>query len=238
MNYEKRAGNVYQNFYRVPRAGQVRCSDGGGPFGFDIQVALAFDEIVANYIPDVLVETGSFLGDTTEYLAAAYPELPILSCDVTPQHCNVTSRRLMDRPNARVVRASGETVVIATQLKYERPLYFLDAHWYEAWPLAAELKAVNKGIAVIHDFNVGHPRFSYDTYAGIDCGPRLLSKNLRSDVYWVLNVRHETPFPILQTGRRSGVAIAAVGTDEQNALASSRTLLKVDNDGRSLERIW
>ncbi len=67
-------------FYRTWRAGACRLSDGGGPFGFDIAVALLADELVAGYRCEAIAETGCFLGDTTAYLARRYPHLPVYAC--------------------------------------------------------------------------------------------------------------------------------------------------------------
>jgi hypothetical protein len=52
-------------FYRTGRAGAQRLSDGGGPFGFDIAVALMVDELIREYDCDAVAETGCFAGDTT-----------------------------------------------------------------------------------------------------------------------------------------------------------------------------
>ena len=60
-------------FYRTWRAGACRLPDGGGPFGFDIAVALLADELITGYGCDAIAETGCFLGDTTAYPARRYP---------------------------------------------------------------------------------------------------------------------------------------------------------------------
>lgn len=57
-------------FYRTWRAGACRLSDGGGPFGFDIAVALLADGLISGFGCDAIAETGCFLGDTTAYLEA------------------------------------------------------------------------------------------------------------------------------------------------------------------------
>ena len=52
-------------FYRTGRAGAQRLSDGGGPFGFDIAVALMVDDLVRRYNCGALVESGCLAGYTT-----------------------------------------------------------------------------------------------------------------------------------------------------------------------------
>jgi hypothetical protein len=69
-------------FYRTGRAGARRLSGGGGPFGFDIAVALMVDELIRGYGCDAIAETGCFAGDTTFYLASRYPGRPVYSCDI------------------------------------------------------------------------------------------------------------------------------------------------------------
>lgn len=85
-------------FYRTARAGASRLSDGGGPFGFDIAVALLADEVIAAYGCDAIAETGCFFGDTTDHLARRYPELPLYTCDIEPVFASFTAHRLARHP--------------------------------------------------------------------------------------------------------------------------------------------
>ena len=89
-------------FYRIERAGAYRLSDGGGPFGFDIAVALLADELIGSYECDAIAETGCFLGDTAAYLARRYPDLPVYTCDIDPGYSAFTARRLAGCPNITV----------------------------------------------------------------------------------------------------------------------------------------
>jgi len=202
-------------FYRTGRAGAQRLSDGGGPFGFDIAVALMVDELIRKYGCDAIAETGCFAGDTTFYLARRYPSLPVYSCDIDQGYAAFTARRLADCPNAEVTREDSPGMLARVASRHARPLAFLDAHWGEHWPLIAELGVVMAaaGIAVIHDFDIGHDRFSYDTYDGIPCGPLLLSRLAVPPAwYYTLDPSVVLPVPCLQTGRRAGVAVV-LGTD-------------------------
>lgn len=69
-------------FYRTERLGAVRLPDGGGPFGFDITVALIVDDLIAAYAWGAIVETGCFLGDITSYLTP--PDEPMLGNSRSP----------------------------------------------------------------------------------------------------------------------------------------------------------
>lgn len=93
---------------------------------------------------------------------------------------------------------------------------FLDAHWAEQWPLLAEIDTLTAAVAVIHDFDIGHERFSFDTYNGIPCGPGLLERTARPpERYFTFNPARALPIPCLQTGRRAGVAVITAGLDSR-----------------------
>jgi hypothetical protein len=82
-------------------------------------------------------------------------------------------------------------------------------------------KLVNGAVAVIHDFDIGHPRFSFDAYGGVACGPRMLEQmSSPPGRYFVLDPAAVLPLPCLQTGRRAGVAAITAGLDDRPLAAS------------------
>ncbi|MEZ0076269.1 hypothetical protein [Planotetraspora sp. GP83] len=208
---------TFEVFYRVERAGAIRLSDGGGPFGFDITRALLVDDLLDAFRCDAIVETGCFLGDTTYYLAARYPDLPVYSCDIVPEHAEFTRRRLAAAGcrNALVSCTDSPALVETISRLHERPLIYLDAHWEDRWPLDAELAAVAQGIVLVDDFDIGHPRFSFDTYAGRSCGPAIFAAMPSPPArYWTPDPDADWPLPCLQVGRRSGIGLIVIGLDE------------------------
>lgn len=205
---------ILKNFYTVERAGSFRLSDGGGPFGFDITTALQFDFLMTSYGCDGIVETGSFLGDTTTYLARQYPNLPVRTCDVSEEYASFTRRRLAGHSNVRVLTGSSDDLLPQLLEDLSRPLIYLDAHWYEHWPICEEIALIGSGIVAIDDFDIGHPRFSFDEYDGIRLDAQLIAHVLpEHDELFVCNPEADYPFPCLQTGRRSGTAYLVKGLD-------------------------
>jgi len=201
-------------FYRTARAGASRLADGGGPFGFDIAVALLADHLITAYRCDAIAETGCFLGDTASYLARRYPELPVYTCDTEPGFATFTAHRLAGCPNLTVSCEDSPAMLARVCAHHDRVFAFLDAHWAARWPLLAELDTLTSAVAMIHDFDIGHERFSYDTYGGIVCGPAVLAA--MSDPpgrYFTFDPAAVLPVPCLQTGRRAGVAALATGLD-------------------------
>lgn len=201
-------------FYTTERCGAVRLSDGGGPFGFDITVAVQVDALVETYACDGIIETGTFLGDTTAYLARRYPSLPVRSIEIDEASAAFASRRLRDLPNCQVVCGDSADLLAKLVDGLERPLVYLDAHWEDAWPLREELRSVQRGIVGIDDFDIGHPRFGFDVYDGSACGVDLVAEALPEvDELYLGNPFADYGVPCLQVGRRTGTAYLCRGLD-------------------------
>ena len=212
---------VLTAFYTTVRAGQIRLSDGGGPFGFDIQTALQIDFLIREFDCDGVVETGTFLGDTADYLARAYPHLPVRTCEIDPGHAAVARRRLDRYDNAALIVGDSATVLPGLLDGLHRPLVYLDAHWQAAWPLAGELAAVGCGVIAIDDFDIGHQRFGFDVYSGTACGPDLVHDALPTlEHLYVGDPEADYPLPCLQVGRRSGTGYLARDLDQSRIGAS------------------
>ncbi|MDN3360130.1 hypothetical protein [Actinomadura sp. DC4] len=210
----ERTSEVLACFYRVERAGAARLSDGGGPFGFDIHTALLVEDLISSYHPAAVVETGCHLGDTTKYLAMAYPDLPVFTCDIDPDATRFTAHRLRNERHVTVACCNSPDLVAEVDARHSPGLYFLDAHWGEHWPLRQELESITSGIAVVHDFDIGHPRFSFDEYGGVRCGPELLAQVPHlADLFFTPDPEISYPLPCLQVGRRAGVGVVPIGVD-------------------------
>lgn len=116
------------------------------------------------------VETGTFLGDSTAHIAARYPSLPILSCEINDTYCKRAIKRLRRFQNIKVCHNSSVDFLntfLASPLLGDLPLFYLDAHWYDYWPLEDEIEAITSSVAsaviVIDDFHVpGYPDFGFD----------------------------------------------------------------------------
>jgi hypothetical protein len=209
-----RLRNIYEAFYRVPRAGAQLLSDGGGPFGSDIHAAVLLDQLIEAYAVDGIFETGCCLGDTTDYLVRAYPRMPVWTCDINVEWASFTRIRLRDAPNLTVQSGDSAHLLAKALQSASIPLVYLDAHWDARWPLSQELLSIRRGVAVIDDFNIGSDRFGYDTYNGVECGPKLLRDVLGDNVpIFVPNLSFRHELPCLQVGRRGGRAYVPINLD-------------------------
>lgn len=214
---ESAYSSVYRHFYRTIRAGAVGLSDGGGPFGFDITAAIAFDDLVHFYRPDVLIETGCYFGDTTSYLSRTYPLLPVWSCDIDSACAALTRQRTATSRNVRVFAEDSPSLVRRAGERYARPLLYLDAHGHGAWPLREELQNICEGIACIDDFDIGNPRFAFDHYDSSRCDANYVFDALTGiQSIYRIDPEADSPFPCLQTGRRAGKAVAPLGSTAED----------------------
>lgn len=210
---------LHYDFYNVERVGAIGLSDGGGPFGFDITTAVVVDYLIRGLRCDAIVETGCFTGDTTVFLARHYRDLRVLSCDISRDHARVASFRTGEFTNCEVRVCDAVDLVEVALERFERPFFYLDAHWLDDWPLSRELSVVSKGAVCIDDFNVGNTRFAFDTYQGVECGPAFLSPvKEKFPTYFVQKINIDYPFPCLQVGRRAGRCYLG-GTDSRQVFS-------------------
>ncbi|GIG60590.1 hypothetical protein Lfu02_49620 [Longispora fulva] len=202
-------------FYSTARAGADLLSDGGGPFGFDIQVAMQMAHLIDSYPVDRIVETGCCRGDTTEFIARAWPDIEVVTCDIDTEHAEFTRLRCRDLPNVTVHTGDSADLIGLLLDGANCPLVYLDAHWRPAWPLGQELAAVRRGVVAIDDFDIGHPRFGFDTYAGLTCGRDAIGQFLPDIAKaFVGDPFADYPAPCLQVGRRTGTCYIPFGVED------------------------
>jgi len=119
------------------------------------------------------VETGTFVGDTTKYLASRHPDLKVFTCEINPRWYALAKRFCEGLDNIEFFL--GESSLFLEQLRGTlesgKTLFWLDAHWGDSWPLFGETKIVStlpSYALMIDDFEVpGRSMFHYDSYHGI-----------------------------------------------------------------------
>ena len=147
-----------------------------GPFnGQPVRTAL-FRDIIANTQPRAIVETGTYLGNTTERLAET--GLPVYTIEANCYNFGFARARFWQRHNVTLLRGDSREILrglLDGRLRglCTSPIFFyLDAHWNEDLPLAEELEIVFRrcpeAVVMIDDFQVPfYPGYGYDDY-----GPR------------------------------------------------------------------
>jgi hypothetical protein len=120
---------------------------------------------------DVVIETGTWTGDTTGYLATTLG-LPVYSCELHKVPHAIAKKRLADLPNVKVFLSDSRAFLrdLATKIpSTTHCLLYLDAHWHDDLPLAEELEIIvgawKNYVVVVDDFRVPDDKgYAYDSY--------------------------------------------------------------------------
>lgn len=156
---------------------------------------LAFcDYILAK--SEVFIETGTYQGHSTEYVARTFDHLQIFSCEPNPNHFIVAKDKL---------RLFGDRVILKGELSPDflykiievypnlinkDVVFWLDAHPFKwdhyNWPLKEEIrfitKTLKKAYIFIDDFkNPGRLDFQYNFYRGQEYSYEFIQSELCRD---------------------------------------------------------
>lgn len=119
---------------------------------------------------ETIVETGTFHGVTTEFLASLAPS--VHSIEIDWRYLEIARGRLQTLENVQLHQGNSPEVLRKLLGGLKQPLLlFLDAHWGGYCPLQDELKTaascgVRRPVIVIHDFLVPGTDLGYDSYQG------------------------------------------------------------------------
>jgi predicted O-methyltransferase YrrM len=187
----------------------------GGAFNGQARRQTLFDQLLKQLEIVVVIETGTFRGTSTAYMAKA--GLPVFSCELNPRYFHYSSLRLANIPNVRLERVDSRRFLrrlFDDNLLPSGPAFFyLDAHWEQDLPLWEEIEQIFSRhpapVIVVDDFRVPTDSgFTYDDYGKGRC---LSVSNLREAV----TARPLLFFPNYasadETGERRGCIVLAQG---------------------------
>lgn len=118
-----------------------------------------------------VIETGTFLGSTTEWFAQF--AVPVISVEIMDRNYGYARERLKGLANVALRHANSVDVLGELAREgHDRALptlFYLDAHWYEHLPLREELEIIfgnfDKAVILVDDFQVpDDPGYGYDDY--------------------------------------------------------------------------
>jgi len=131
-----------------------------------------FSDLLATFPFTALVETGTWTGDTTGYLAET-SRLPVFSGELSYRFHSLAKRRLVNFPGITLRNADSRRfltdLAAEDDLRQRATFFYLDAHWHSDLPLAEEIEliAVNwkNFVIMIDDFAVpGDAGYGFDDY--------------------------------------------------------------------------
>ncbi len=137
---------------------------GGTAFNGDHFIEREFERLVAKHNIQTIIETGTYLGQTTPFLATIAPH--VVTIEINEEW---DSSHLDTIPNIKkIIGDSADGIPEAVSIHPEPYMFFLDAHWHEKTPTPRELQAIAKlaikPVIVIHDFKVPGTLLGYDSY--------------------------------------------------------------------------
>lgn len=120
-----------------------------------------FQDLVGKCEFSCLVETGTYLGDTTGYMAQT-TGLPVHSCERNPSLFALARYRLKDVPRVSLSNMDSREFLLGLSAKPEivesTCFFYFDAHWGKDVPLNEEIAIVasrwERFIVMIDDFEV------------------------------------------------------------------------------------
>ena len=205
----------------------------GGALNGQVGRQKILKEIINAWNPSALIETGTFRGITTEWLAEL-SNLPIYTCEKNKRYYFQAKARLEKFTNVNIsLTDSREHLrqLAELPLSQERCLIYLDAHWEEDLPLQEEITiifaAFKNPLVIVDDFRVPFDfGYKYDDYGDEKIiSISLLDNILPQDVRVGFPSLHSS----LETGARRGCALFAhestMNQIQLNALVCSDTLI-------------
>lgn len=118
------------------------------------------------------VETGTFEGDTTSWLASQFDQ--VITMESNPEYFRKLPLEIKTHRHILSVQmdsAKGITAYRDLITKHgDKVFFFLDAHWGPYWPCPDELLAIAemglRPVILIHDVQVPGKPFGYDEHDG------------------------------------------------------------------------
>jgi hypothetical protein len=158
------------DYTRFPERGNTW----GGPFNGQQKRLEVFLALVSASRPAAIVETGTYLGASTEFMARAVG-LPVYSVEADARNFGFAGMRLRKYRNLELALGDSREFLASfvehRSAKYSgRPLlFYLDAHWGEDLPLSGEISKIfsslSQAIVMIDDFQVPDDAgYGYDDY--------------------------------------------------------------------------
>jgi hypothetical protein len=212
-------------FYRHPEMLDLW----GGPFNGQCFRQLMYLDLVTACGFEAIVETGTFRGSTTRFLAENSGGAAVYSCEYGPLNFEFAKWRLRGKPNLFLFNLDSRKFIRELSVSRQaKTFFYLDAHWGADLPLREELELIFRDfenfVVMIDDFEVPNdPGYEVDDYGP---GKRLslrdfpLHKDGRITCYFPARAASQ------ESGlRRGAIILSSLGLKEK--LDSIRSLIAV-----------
>ena len=128
-----------------------------------------FLDLINSIVFDAIVETGTFDGSTSGYMALTSKK-PVYTCELNQSIYDIARMRLRKISNINYFLGDSRNFLkklVDSEIK--RVLFYLDSHWNDDLPLKEELKIISNNwkdfVIIVDDFKVpGDEGYLYDDY--------------------------------------------------------------------------
>lgn len=137
-------------------------------FNHDTFLQRMFTEYFLKHRPDMIIETGTCFGKTTELLAQH--GVPVWSTEINDEYYRTSCNLLNKYSNVKVLLGDSEKSLQDKfyELKNQKIFFYLDSHFNNDQILERELELIAKlsvkPIILIHDWKVPDKDFGYDKW--------------------------------------------------------------------------
>jgi hypothetical protein len=204
----------------------------GGPFNGQRYRQELFTSLIKALQPFAIVETGTYRGTTTAYMAET--TLSIFTVESNRRFFGFAEARLRNWNNITLMFGDSRKAlaeIFSGPLKEfldQTIFFYLDAHWHEDLPLLEEIKIILErnevAVIMIDDFEVPHDAgYGFDNY-----GPNKALNALYIEpvvTSYDLHVYYPSTPSVNETGQRRG-CVVLVKDASHNQMLSSLPLLK------------
>ncbi len=206
----------------------------GGPFNNQLIRQEIFGELFRNFQFEEIIETGTYFGNTTEYLHKTYGVI-VRTIEKNPRRYGFAKARLRKYPNIKTYPGSSDVTLKwlceKPDIQQKRVFFYLDAHRDGRIPLLNELETIfaniSQAVVMIDDFKVpDFPGYGFDTYPS---GESL-------DLEYLSPLRHlglKCFFPVAdpkdETGKRRGSVVLTTNEHFSRKLQAFLTLKPYSN---------
>jgi hypothetical protein len=200
-----------------------------------------FRSLLQELQPDVVVESGTYRGATTQFLWHVSGR-PVYTVEKDPTLARLVARRFRDVADIRVIKSDSRKALQGlrenSSFPKSRVFFYLDAHWEDDLPLREEVAIITGGwtdsLILIDDFKVPDDLgYGFDTYAGTQLSIEYLGDTVGAyQAFWPNCPSHE------ETGALRGCVLLAAPAlaDRMAALDTVRSMDDAVPLGRAVSR--
>lgn len=177
--------------------------------------AKKFKDMAKTYGIKTVVETGTYLGDSTLQFAKYVPY--VYTVEINQEYYikaanRVCAEKTLNKKLGVIYLHHGNSPDFISYVIgriFEPVCFYLDAHWRTYWPLKDELKAIKgkpNSFIIIHDFKVPGKDWGYDIWQGQENSYEYIKDDLAA-----INPNYKISFNEEAEGNKRGILYAIPG---------------------------